>query len=252
MSRVTSGNNKVTQHFSKTHKGIDIAHSTDEEKNKILAHSSGKVTWIQTGQKNNPGSTGNKSYGNAIKIKHSNGYYTLYAHLDSVKVKKGEQVSKGQVIGTMGNTGNSYGKHLHWELRNKLDIRIDPEPYLYSNLPGMSGIVTYQTYDNVKNKWLPKVKSGTKDYAGNFNNGVSGIKISDLKYRSYDLVKKKWLPYVTGDSSYAGNLENNMGGLEIKGAEFEVHTKNGNWQKSINGVAFPSKTIDAVKITKIN
>ena len=135
---------------------------------------------------------------------------------------------------------------------NTKDKRINPTKYLYSDLPNMSKEVLYQTYDNVKNKWLPKVKSGTKDYAGNLGNAISGLKITDLKYRSYDLVKKKWLPYVTGDSSYAGNLSNNMGGVEIKGTEFEVHTRGGSWQKSSEGIAFPNKPIDSVRINKIN
>ena len=59
------------------------------------------------------------SYGEYIMIKHSNGTVTLYAHLKagSRKVKVGQKVSKGQVIGTVGSTGNSSGTHLHFEVR---------------------------------------------------------------------------------------------------------------------------------------
>jgi peptidoglycan hydrolase CwlO-like protein len=59
------------------------------------------------------------SYGNAIFIAHSiNGqtYTTVYAHLSSRAVGEGQVVSKGQFIGNMGNTGDSYGQHLHFEL----------------------------------------------------------------------------------------------------------------------------------------
>ncbi|MCM3602614.1 peptidoglycan DD-metalloendopeptidase family protein [Robertmurraya korlensis] len=59
------------------------------------------------------------SYGNAIFIAHSiNGqtYTTVYAHLSSRSVGEGQVVSKGQFIGNMGNTGDSYGQHLHFEL----------------------------------------------------------------------------------------------------------------------------------------
>lgn len=60
-----------------------------------------------------------KSYGEYIMIKHSNGTVTLYGHLKagSRKVKVGQKVSKGQVIGTVGSTGNSTGTHLHFEVR---------------------------------------------------------------------------------------------------------------------------------------
>ncbi len=56
-------------------------------------------------------------YGNVIKIRHAFGYETVYAHLNSIKVKKGETVSRGDVIGGMGNTGRSTGTHLHYEIR---------------------------------------------------------------------------------------------------------------------------------------
>ena len=60
----------------------------------------------------------NSSYGNYCIINHGNGYATLYAHQKQLPlVKVGDTVSRGQVIGYVGNTGNSYGAHLHFELR---------------------------------------------------------------------------------------------------------------------------------------
>lgn len=56
------------------------------------------------------------SLGNYIVIKHEDNYYTLYAHLNSIAVKAGQPVSKGDVIGRMGETGNAYGYHLHFSL----------------------------------------------------------------------------------------------------------------------------------------
>lgn len=135
MSRVTVGNNGITKGFSSNHKGDDIGWHKLESDNQIKAHSDGTVVWVQTGQKNNKNATGNKSYGNAIKIKHNNGMYTLYAHLKSVKVKKGQNVTKGQIIGIMGNTGKSYGRHCHFEVRDKNDKRINPTMYLNADLP---------------------------------------------------------------------------------------------------------------------
>jgi murein DD-endopeptidase MepM/ murein hydrolase activator NlpD len=57
------------------------------------------------------------AYGNAIVIKHGNGLYTQYAHLSRVDVKVGQVVTTGQHIGLSGNTGNSTGPHLHFEVR---------------------------------------------------------------------------------------------------------------------------------------
>lgn len=56
------------------------------------------------------------TFGVAVLIKHSNGQWTEYAHNSSVTVKAGDQVSKGQQIAISGNTGNSTGPHLHWQI----------------------------------------------------------------------------------------------------------------------------------------
>jgi peptidoglycan hydrolase CwlO-like protein len=90
---------------SKNHRGIDVANSPGTP---ILAAGHGVVQ--RTGVLG--------TYGNIIMIKHSvNGkiYTTLYAHLSSIGVSTGQVVTKGQVIGGMGNTGRSSGPHLHFE-----------------------------------------------------------------------------------------------------------------------------------------
>ncbi|KAB2974055.1 M23 family metallopeptidase [Streptomyces sp. SS1-1] len=57
------------------------------------------------------------AYGNAIVIKHGNGTYSQYAHLSRIEVKIGQVVKTGQEIAKSGNTGNSSGPHLHFEIR---------------------------------------------------------------------------------------------------------------------------------------
>ena len=230
----------ITQKYkSLSHRGIDIVGRTNGKSVtcNILAHSDGVVVSVVKNY-NKTDKTGS-SYGNYVKIKHNNGYYTLYAHLKygSVKVNKGDKVSKGQVIGYMGNTGRSSGAHLHFEVRNTLDIRINPQPYLENDLPN-NNFETYQVFDNKKNKWLPKVRTDKNDYAGNLGDAISGVKISKITYKVHDKVKNKWLPPITGDSSYAGNLPNDIDAIAIKSSnlKYRVHLKKSNrWLDWVDG-----------------
>lgn len=228
MSRVTKGNNGITKKYNAiTHRGVDIGWKTNEEDNQVTAHSSGVVSWVQTGQKHNTKATGNKSYGNCVKILHSNGYYTLYAHLKSVKVKKGQNVKQGEVIGVIGETGKAYGRHLHFEVRNKKDIRINPTKYIYCDLPNTIKSISYQVYDLNKKSWLPLVKSGTKEYAGNKKSPIGAVLMDELKYRVHDL-GGKWLPYVYGSEDYAGNLKK-IDAIQIYNCKYRVYVKNKGW-----------------------
>lgn len=101
----------------KTHRGIDITKSGTID---IYAAADGEVLAIVKGKKNNKGAKDMESYGNYVIIRHNKGeqkgYVTLYAHLKNVNVKKGDVVKAGKVIGKMGNSGNSYGQHLHFEI----------------------------------------------------------------------------------------------------------------------------------------
>lgn len=76
---------------------------------------------------------GSDSYGYYIKIKHYNGLYTLYAHGSSLVVSVGQEVKQGQLIMYSGNTGNSTGPHLHFEVRvspGGYSNRVNPLNYL--------------------------------------------------------------------------------------------------------------------------
>lgn len=71
-------------------------------------------------------------YGNAVIIDHGNGRETLYAHASRLLVKPGQKVSAGDVIARVGNTGRSYGAHLHFELRVS-GTPINPERYFLAS-----------------------------------------------------------------------------------------------------------------------
>ncbi|GAA2298423.1 hypothetical protein GCM10010234_46090 [Streptomyces hawaiiensis] len=72
------------------------------------------------------------AYGNAVVIKHGNGTYSQYAHLSKVEVRIGQVVKTGQEIAKSGNTGNSSGPHLHFEIRTTPNYgsAVDPVKFL--------------------------------------------------------------------------------------------------------------------------
>lgn len=82
---------------------------TNDDGDTVVAAASGRISRV--------GNEGNTSYGRWIEINHGNGHTTRYAHLSSQVVSVGQQVVRGQKIGTVGNTGGSSGPHLHYEQR---------------------------------------------------------------------------------------------------------------------------------------
>jgi murein DD-endopeptidase MepM/ murein hydrolase activator NlpD len=74
-----------------------------------------------------------RGYGNRLVIDHGYGYRTVYAHLHSFKVRKGQKVERGQLIATVGNTGKSTAPHLHYEVR-KDNRPVNPIYYFFNDL----------------------------------------------------------------------------------------------------------------------
>lgn len=162
---------EITQGYSDAHRGIDIV-GAGYTLAWVVAHSDGTVVAMRN---NCTGFEGGGSYGNFVKIKHDDGYYTLYAHgaYNTMQVSIGQRVSRGQKLFYMGATGTAYGGHLHWEVRNPSDVRIDPNPYLDADLPGGSQPTTKYKIGDVVNingvyvsststeKLMPAITRGT-------------------------------------------------------------------------------------------
>ena len=92
------------------HHGIDMAGTWQEE---VRAPADGYISF----------SGRNGSFGKSIKIVHKHGVTTLYGHLHRLKVKKGDFVTEGDIIGKMGSTGRAVGAHLHYEIKvNKKSV----------------------------------------------------------------------------------------------------------------------------------
>jgi hypothetical protein len=117
--KVTWGYNKeaihpITKKLS-VHQGVDVA---APEGTPVFAAATGKVRLAEE----------KGGWGKLIILEHSDGFSTHYAHLDGYEVKEGDQVTKGQVIGKVGNTGQSTGPHLHYEVR-KEGTHLNPADY---------------------------------------------------------------------------------------------------------------------------
>jgi len=113
---------------TRLHKGWDISGTGGDT---IIAMDAGIVSHVTVGCRVGDTSCGG-FYGNHVDIKHANGELSRYAHLQSVGVRVGQAVTRGQEIGKQGTTGSSTGNHLHFEIRTAGNIPIDPKKYLPS------------------------------------------------------------------------------------------------------------------------
>lgn len=100
-----------------THTGLDIAASRGTP---IKAIADGTVTFASY----------SGSYGNLVKIDHGNGVESWYAHASKINVKVGQEIKAGDIIATVGSTGNSTGPHLHLEIRINGN-HVNPQKYIY-------------------------------------------------------------------------------------------------------------------------
>ncbi|MCF1597344.1 M23 family metallopeptidase [Streptomyces muensis] len=113
--------------WQSTHSGQDFAVPSGTD---VMAAHGGTV--VKAGGN---GAGDGPAYGNAIVIKHGNGTYSQYAHLSRIDVKVGQVVKTGQHIARSGNTGNSSGPHLHFEIRKTANYgsAVDPVAFLRAN-----------------------------------------------------------------------------------------------------------------------
>lgn len=110
---------------STNHKGVDICNVRFDSS--VFATKSGKVILASSPRQGSY--YGGSGYGNYVVVDHGGGVTTLYAHLSTVSVSKGQTVSQGTVLGITGSTGASTGPHLHYEVRIN-GVYQDPLNYL--------------------------------------------------------------------------------------------------------------------------
>lgn len=124
LKRMASGFGYRTDPVYKTtkfHAGMDFSAPVGTE---IYATGDGIVTRADADA---------SGYGNHVRITHGYGYLTLYGHMSKIKVRRGQKVKRGDVIGYVGNTGKSVGPHLHYEV-HKNDQAVNPVNFYYNDL----------------------------------------------------------------------------------------------------------------------
>jgi len=165
----------ITQTFKKNmHNGVDMRGQNRGEEVPIYSPEDGTVIGLRNNYKTQDLS-GN-SYGNYIKIQHSNGITTLMAHLkyNSINVKLGDKVKFGQQIAIMGTTGHSTGVHLHYEVFIN-NVKQDPLLYTY--------IYPNQEVDNSSKKYIK--------YSTNVNPSPKDEKVDQIKINVSNLSIRK-------------------------------------------------------------
>lgn len=187
MSRVVyNSENRITQKYkAASHKGVDIGYNgKDEEKNNVYANCSGYVYEVVDGLGNNTKYTGVKSWGNYVYIKHPNGMFARYAHLKKgILVKEKQNVDEKTIIGVIGNSGRSYGRHLHFEVSKGYSSskRIDPTKYLTTPVYNGELLKYTGTFPSLKNgykAWVKGDKNKNVGYIQAFLNWYLGCKLA--------------------------------------------------------------------------
>lgn len=119
---------KKVNPFLKTlsdHEGIDLLAPVGTD---VLASASGTVSEIKRSI---------KGFGNSVKVTHSGGIVTFYGNMNDILVRSGQRVSRGDVIGRVGNSGTSFAPHLHYGVF-KDGSAMDPVDYFFADLDGKS------------------------------------------------------------------------------------------------------------------
>ena len=157
---------RVSSHFGRRrrrwHYGLDLAQPTGEP---IYAAFDGVVRISKR----------NRSYGNLVIIHHANGLETYYAHMSQRDVAVGDHVKSGDQIGLCGNTGRSFGSHLHFEIRY-MGNAMNPEDLLDCSTHGLINQQLTLTSDSFR-------KVGNSRVGGKGSGGGSGAASSSGWYR---------------------------------------------------------------------
>ena len=163
----------ISNEYDSNHQALDIVSSNHTETD-IIALENGIVeTVVKNIKETNHNTKGNATYGNYVKIKQTNGKTALYAHMKygSINVNIGDFVEKGTIIGTMGETGNAYGKHLHLEIKNEQGIKENP-------LISLNEPIETKNEENIKEENIEEAKVKEETEETNIEEDIKDIQIA--------------------------------------------------------------------------
>lgn len=183
------------------HNGMDLI-SGNSKNNYIIAIEDGTVSSVSY-QANGAGYY--------VYITHDNGFKSFYAHMvkDSIVVKTGQKVKKGDRIGTMGTSGSSTGVHLHFGVKSKSGIWVDPKPYLEG-----TKTLSNDKYKLLFDKWLRKSPKVAVNKIIKVKTGTI-IKSIDNKIYS-DSKNNKWIYTNVNNKNGYICIEDNTGNQAVK------------------------------------
>ncbi|MCL1696246.1 peptidoglycan DD-metalloendopeptidase family protein [Lysinibacillus sp. BPa_S21] len=193
------------------HQGVDLASPTAGLKVPVYASAGGEVVWAAP----------LSSYGNSVRIIHIvNGktYETNYAHLDKITVKKGQRVKQGEQIGIMGNTGGSFGVHLHFEIHNgryapSQPNAIDPMKWIE--------LITCKPLSNNSISTSPTKPSTNNKIGYKIDSNAKAFRIHTDAFKSKSAAQKAQKDFVTkGYLKYAEVFGNDKDGYRLQSGKY--------------------------------
>lgn len=241
--RVTSGfgwRNNPLGSGREWHTGIDLV---EKHKAPIKAFTGGRVLYAGEGKSG----TGLGGYGNVVLIGDKYGHGQLYAHLDRAAVKTGEKISRGEVIGYQGATGQVTGSHLHFEVRKKAESSspygwrkdrknncVDPTDYIDNfkhSTKAPSNFTTHRvrsgdTLSEIAQEYGTTVDRIAKDNNISNPNLIKvgqNLKIAKGKGTVYFPPNKgKWRVYPTNVAPTVGNEKGKINPTKFGGLNYEI------------------------------
>ena len=197
---------EITSSYPYRNDGVSLHGGTDigaDEGLPIPSPVSGKIVWANDGEVEGDMSGGG-GYGNAVTVEDANGNLNLMAHMTqgSVTVSEGQQVKKGDVVGKVGNTGHSFGAHLHYQVdppsnsgHAKYGDHLDPNSYDVSGLGkyGLGGNGEIVPYNEITNGDARKNEEqyGDDSLAIRNNKGIFKQELTDLKNKPKPLTAEE-------------------------------------------------------------
>lgn len=202
MNSPFNGDFKVTQEYKgESHKGMDLVGLDSKEVHSTVSGIVSKAGW------QNP-ENHSEGYGQRVYVEKdgTNDHY-IFAHLSSIKVKVGQKVSVGTVIGIEGSTGSSTGSHLHYEVRENADKNKYKDVSAISGIPNKIGTYNDGSVPSSSSKTIPTptLKEGSQGQeVKELQSILGGLDVDGIFGSKTESKLKEWQKKYMGSSEADG------------------------------------------------